>query len=428
MKRILMVAFQYPPMAGTSGTQRTLRFAEELPALGWQPRVLTVHPSAYVETDPAPGAVPPATPLLRTGALDTARHLSLFGKYPGWLARPDRWVSWLATAVPAGLRAVRRFRPDVLWSTYPIATAHLVGYWIARLTGLPWVADFRDPMAHDGYPADPAVWRSFLRTEQKVFAQARRMVFVTDGAAALYRSRYPAAAARVAVIENGYDEGAFQDAAAASAGQAPPGPGPTVLLHSGVVYPEWRHPGPLFAALRALLDAGSLAPGDLVLRFRASGHDDFIASLARTHGVQQCVQVLPALGYRAALAEMLQADALLLLQSGGCNDQIPAKAYEYLRAGRPVLALTDPAGDTAGLMRRAGLPDLAALDDAPAIAQALARFVQAVRAGGAARPQGRAVESMSRARRSAELAVLLDQVAAEHRDEPGRGPARRNSR
>ena len=174
-----MIAFQFPPFAMSSGVQRTLRFVQQLPANGWQPLVLSAHPRAYsaVASDLL-ADIPAGTVVERAFALDTARHLAIAGRYPAILARPDRWRSWVLGAIPAGLRLIQRFRPDVLWSTYPIATAHLIARRLQRLSGLPLVADFRDPMAQDGYPEDPRTWRAFDRIERAVAGVAARMVFV----------------------------------------------------------------------------------------------------------------------------------------------------------------------------------------------------------------------------------------------------------
>ncbi|MBB3294082.1 glycosyltransferase involved in cell wall biosynthesis [Mitsuaria sp. BK045] len=422
MRRVLMVSFQFPPMAGSSGVQRALRFAQQLPALGWSPSVLTAHPRAHAHTgDDLLEEIPPELPVRRAFALDAARHLSIGGRYPGFLARPDRWHSWLLGAVPAGLRLIRQTRPDAIWSTYPIPTAHLVGYWLSRLSGLPWVADFRDPMAHDGYPADPVLWRSFAAVERKVFARAARCTFTTPGAARLYAQRFPAAADRLRVIENGYSEAAFQQAEravrmeganASSSATASTTAGPRVLLHSGVVYPDWRSPARLFEALAAAKVAGRVDAARLRLRLRATAHDDFVLALARRLDVADLVEVAPPLPYADALAEMLRADALLLLQSNDCNDQIPAKAYEYLRARRPVLTLADLAGDTAQLMRRAGLPRIAALEDGPGVAAVLDRFLDDLFHGRAALPAASAIAAASRESRTGELARVLDEACA----------------
>ncbi|WP_431475824.1 hypothetical protein [Massilia eburnea] len=114
--------------------------------------------------------------------------------------------------------------------------------------------------------------------------------------------------------------------------------------------------------------------------------------------------------YQAALAEMLTVDGLLLLQASNCNHQIPAKLYEYLRARRPIMALTDAAGDTATTLRAAGVDTIAPLDDSAGIKQGLLHFLQLARAGRAPLPTPAAVAAASRQARTAELARLFDSV------------------
>lgn len=407
-----MIAFHFPPLAGSSGIQRTLRLVQHLPALGWQPLVLTVGPAAYEQTGgDLVTEVPHDTVVRRAIAFDTARHLALRGRYFASMARPDRWVSWQWDGVRQGLQLIREYRPEVIWSTYPIATAHVIGQRLHASTGLPWIADFRDPMAQEGYPADPVTWGHYQRIERLTLQQAALSVFTTPGAADLYRKRYPTAARRIAVIENGYDEDTF-----ANIPEAPPVPNstarrPAVLLHSGIVYPSERDPTQFFAALRILVDSGGIHPGDLLVRFRAAVHDELLRGLASQHGVQAYVDIVPSLPYREALAEMVSADALLVLQASNCNEQIPAKIYEYLRAGRPIIALTDQAGDTAGVLRQAGLGAIAPLDSARDIAALLQTFVPRLRAGSAALPDPSVVKRASRKERAAVLAAHLNHIA-----------------
>lgn len=409
----MMIAYHFPPMAGSSGIQRTLRFALGLPKYGWEASVLTAHHRAYDRTNTdLLHMLPPNLKVVRSFALDARRHLSLFGKYPAWVARPDRWVTWLLGALASGLLMIRQRRPEVLWSTYPIATAHLIGYWLARISGVPWVADFRDPMAHDGYPTDSKTWNSYLAVEQRVFSLARAAVFATPGAARLYQQRYASSATQVGQIANGYDEASFVDAEhrAAASGRRALNPGRITLLHSGVVYPEWRDPSAMFAAIRQLLDHGELDPSALRLRFRAAEHEDFVAHLAAMHSLGDMVELLPPVDYEQALAEMLCADGLFVLQSKGCNDQVPAKLYEYFRTGVPILALTDPSGDTAGAMRNAGLPHVAALEASAEIAPTLARFLDAIRDRSAPVAHAESVRACSRDEHTRQLAELFDKI------------------
>jgi glycosyltransferase involved in cell wall biosynthesis len=315
--------------------------------------------------------------------------------------------------VRQGLKLIDEFKPDVIWSTYPIATAHVIASKLHRKTGIPWVADFRDPMAQDGYPADPLTWQSYQRIEAAAVTQARFCVFTTPGAARMYQQRYPDAADRIVVLENGYDEESFASLPPPTASGGAPlcGKRAMRLLHSGIVYPSERDPVQLFEALGRLHKAGTLSPADLRIRFRASVHDDLLQDLAKLHGAQDFIETCGPISYREALAEMLTVDALLVLQASNCNAQIPAKIYEYLRADKPILALTDPEGDTADVMRRAGLNQIARLDSADEIAAMLPALVRDWQQGKAKRPEASAVQQASRQGRSKALTALLDQVA-----------------
>src|SRR5690349_14608962 len=103
-RRVLLIGYHYPPVSGSSGVQRILKFSRYLPEFGWQPSVLTVTPSAYQATNPELLAeIPPGVKVRRAFAFDTARRLSVFGRYPQFLALPDRWASWFLGAIPAGL-------------------------------------------------------------------------------------------------------------------------------------------------------------------------------------------------------------------------------------------------------------------------------------------------------------------------------------
>jgi glycosyltransferase involved in cell wall biosynthesis len=415
VKRVLMIAFHFPPLRGSSGIQRTLKFAKYLLGFGWNPVVLSAHPRAFVNAgDDQLRDIPAEVPVHRAFALDTSRHLSIRGRYLGALALPDRWVSWAVGAVPAGWRLARRYRPDVIWSTYPIATAHLIGLCLHRLTGIPWVADMRDPMTDEGYPSNPLTRRVYRWIERQTVAHCSVAVCTTPGAIRMYQRRFPHIPAdRFALIENGYDEENFAEAD----GLAPEGQAqqPFVLVHSGVIYPSERDPVPLFAAMAALLEQGVLKPGAFRLVLRATGHDAYLAELIRQHGIESLVTLATHVPYREALAEMLSAGGLLILQASNCNHQIPAKLYEYLRAGRPILALTDPEGDTAAALRDAGIDSIAPLDSKDAIIDAIARFVPLALAGRAPAASAQAVAANSRRARSAQLARLLDRVAHPHR-------------
>jgi glycosyltransferase involved in cell wall biosynthesis len=408
MKRLLMVAYHFPPFAASTGIQRTLGFARHLPAFGWEPLILTAHPRAYEHRNSEHMNVSFPMIVEQAFALDAARQLSLMGRYAAFTARPDRWISWWLGAVPKGLAMIRKYRPDAIWSTYPIATAHKIACTLQRLSGLPWMADFRDPMAQDGYPEDPKTWQSFKRIEEATLRKAARAVFVTHGAARMYRNRYAELPeSRICVVENGYEEESF--AGLPGAERSPLNPGKITLLHSGVVYPSERDPTQLFAALRRLMNEDPRLADRLRVRLRASGHEPLLSRLIEASGVAQIVELAPPVPYREALQEMMRADGLLVLQAANCNDQVPAKVYEYLRCGRPILALTDPGGETAALLRRARADAIAPLDSEGEIHSALRLFLAQMLTGRPVLPDPAFAREGSRRARTREFVGMLEE-------------------
>lgn len=413
----LLIAYHFPPIHGSSGLQRTLRFAQHLQAFGWRPIVLTVTPGAYTSVVEARGnEVPSGVEVFRAFGLDTARHLSVFGRYPLALALPDRWSTWRFAAVPLAMRIIARRSVDVLWSTFPIATAHRIGLEVARRSALPWVAEFRDPMWQGHYPPEPEINAAWRRLESDVFESAQAVVVTTPGALKQYRQRFPAFPSnRLKLIENGYDEETFKRAEADRAESRPDNsrPRPITLLHSGVVYRSERDPTQLFAAVAALKRCGRLTADDYRIVFRASGDEVGYGGDVAALGIDDIVQLEPPIDYLDALREMLDADAVLLLQAANCNAQIPAKLYEYLRAGRPILALTDPAGDTARTLDAAGAGRIARLDSREEIEAVLVEFVRDVHAGAARRPTAETVAAYSRKSQAGLLASVLDELVDE---------------
>ncbi|WP_300284343.1 glycosyltransferase [Nitrosomonas sp.] len=411
VKRVLMIAYHFPPMHGSSGMQRTLRFARYLPDHGWEPIVLAPSPRAYQQTDSGQLAdIPQQVRVHRAFALDTARHLTVMGRYPRVLALPDRWVSWWLGAVPAGWALIKKYKPDVIWSTYPIATAHLIGLSLHRLTGIPWVADFRDPMVQPDYPADPLTYRAFERVENKTVEHCSRAVFTTPGTLKDYQARFShIPSSRFHLIENGYDE--FSFASIIPSVNQTSKPGRITLLHSGIIYPSERDPTCLFDALSALLKRNVINADSLHIILRASHHENYLQSLINRFEIGSIVSLAPPVSYNEALAEMLAVDGLLLLQAANCNNQIPAKLYEYLRAQRPILALTDPAGDTAEKLKNMGIDTIAPLDSKEAIVEGLNRFLSLLRENKAPVAPMDKIQSNSREAGAVELVHLLNKVA-----------------
>lgn len=409
-KRLLVVAYHFPPIQVSSGIQRTLKFCTYLRNYGWDPLILTISPNAYQITSTDQLAeIPEDLVVERAFGLDTARQLSIAGKYFRWMAQPDRWVSWWPAGVRTGMRMIRRFRPDAIFSTFPIATAHLIGLSLCKRSGLPWVADFRDSMTEANYPSDPLTRRTHRWIEQATILRCQKAVFTTEATRQMYAQRYPEVPdSRWVVIENGFDEENFRDAEADLTPSRPGVPGQVTLVHSGTLYPTERDPRPFFAALSMLKHAGTIDCKKLKVVLRATGHDGLYQPMISELGLSDVVRLEPPIPYRAALQEMLQADGLLLFQAACCNHQVPAKIYEYYRSGRPILALVDAAGTSARMLTAANVKTSADIADAREIAHVLRSFIASLARGRCSGVSRSLAMTHSRESRTKELATLLN--------------------
>lgn len=414
-KRVLMIAYHYPPVRTSSGIQRTLKFSSYLRDHGWEPMVLTISPRAYesVSNDQM-GEIPAGMVVERAFGLDTARHLSIKGRYVRWMAQPDRWASWWPMGVIKGLGLIRRYKPKAIFATYPIATAHLIGLTLHRLTGVPLIVDFRDAMTEPGYPVDPTTWKLHRKLEQSLIKHCSRAIFTTNGTREMYAKRYPdIPAENWAVIENGFDEENFRDAENGLEASRLGPEGQMILVHSGVLYPQERDPKPFFTALSDLKKAGEISADRLKVILRATGSDDYYRKLLSEFGIDDIVCIEPMVAYRTALQEMMRADGLLLLQGAACNKQIPAKLYEYARAGRPILALTDFASNTAELLGKLETPWIADIAESESIRKLLSNVMSKWRQGDLTGVRRNLADSCSRRARTDELVRILDALPEE---------------
>jgi glycosyltransferase involved in cell wall biosynthesis len=405
--RVLIVAYHFPPQAGSSGLLRSLKFCRYLPEFGWLPTVLTIDPRAYERTDSSQMTeVPDFVNVIRAFGLDSQRHLSLGGRYLRTSALPDRWVTWLAGAIPAGLHSIRKRKIDVILTTYPIASAVLIGYFLHVLSGRPWIVDFRDSMTEEGYPQDPQTRRIYNWIERKAIQHGSRFLFTAPATIRMYLRRYPHLRPdRCLVLPNGYDESDFADLVPkSSAGDY------LRLLHSGLIYPWERDPRPFFRALARLKAEGEISSDTLSIDLRACGSEAEYQKDAEELGIQDLVHFLPRLPYHDSLQDAAEADGLLLLQAACCDHQIPAKAYEYLRLNKPILALTTLTGDTARLLNEAGGATIVDVADENAIHAVLPEFLLQVRAGTHPLPLSAKYRSYSRQVQAERLADSMSSL------------------
>jgi glycosyltransferase involved in cell wall biosynthesis len=425
VRHALFVAFHYPPEASSSGVLRTLKYSRYLRENGWRVSVIAPNVSAYSICDPQLEAqIPPDTVVVRTPYLNTKRDLSLRGIYPAILAVPDVWIGWMPWAVRAGHQLMMRDPADVIYSTSPHATAHLIAGRLARASGAPWVTDFRDPWIED--PPEPGapnglVFRNVNRwLEKRVVHRCAAVVTSTQHLQQLLQARYAALPTpKIRAILNGYDEADFADLPTGVVARGPR----LRVVHTGNINAEFRDPIPLFEALGRLIGRGVLTASECEIRFvggGAYGESGKVSAAVAAAGLADAVTFLPRVPYEASLRELSQAEIFLLLQaSDDTVGLVPAKLYEYLRAQKPTLSLVRPGAITEVLAQTGGgwAVDPA---DGVALEHVVTEIVRAWRADQlpAHRADMKVLRNFDRRALAAELAAVFDAVTEKQGGNP----------
>lgn len=414
---LLVVAFHFPPDNSSTGVLRSLKFTSHLLDLGWRSHVLTVDPAIYANRDPALEAqIPADIRVERLPCQDAKQRWSIAGRYPAIVAVPDRFASWRGPAVRAGRSLITQGAVQAIYSTYPVPSAHLIALALKRRSGLPWIADFRDPWAGGGGHG----WRHRVdaRLERQVVCAADRVLANTDALREDFLARYPdLPATRFVTVPNGYDETDFADL-----------PAPD-REHFDIVYPgsinrSNRDPTPLLRAIGSLLRAGRLPPAltrITLLGCGPTGEQAWLRELLAAEGLSDLTQiVVERVPYRDSLQCLARAGLLVVLNEAAGETRedlayarlmVPAKVYEYLRLGRPFLVLSGEGAIPQLLARTGGGVACAAADQAR-IQRHVAQAFDTWQAGSSSTTPGDCVRQFERRRLSERLAAELEHVCS----------------
>ncbi|MBU4461387.1 MAG: glycosyltransferase [Verrucomicrobia bacterium] len=345
MKRVLVITYYWPPVVG-AGVQRVAEFCRHLPEFGYAPVALA--PAAATEPADAPcpvvrvgnrfdpaswlarkpsTAAPSVTGDARSGLLEMIR-LNLF--------IPDSRIGWRAPAVRRASELVAAERPDLIFTSAPPYTVHLVGADLKRRFGIPWVADFRDPWLE--CHAYNRVWRSPLalainrRMELDVLTTADRVTCAIESQQALFAAKTGFGRDRIVTIHNGYDGAAWS-------GEERLAPNARfVLAHYGTVYTdglEWA----VLEAIARWVRSDPARGADFTLRMVGTIPTPVRERLRALLPAEnlEISDPVPAAEVRRMLGTQ---QALLLLVNGGDLHRYshPSKVFDYMVSGNPILA------------------------------------------------------------------------------------------
>jgi len=430
MKRsLLLVTYEFPPKGGP-GVQRPLKLAKYLDREGWNVTVLTVaDPPAALMDPQLLDELPQSVRVLRAWSLEPTRLVQTlrrtqwrsrlastgtgnsYSGAPAFIVRlvqsvfsPDEKRLWAWWAVPIGMRAAARTPFDVIVSSGPPHTAHLVARELATRLQIPYAMDLRDPWVGNYFfkPLTPAHGWLTLHQETRCVDVAAAVVTTADGVTEALRGRYPGK--WVTTIHNGYDPDDLPQDVAAPTG------GPLVFTHAGT-FPDRSTPAFFLNGLALALQRDPSLADRVGVDFVGAGRDP--ESIARTTSLAAPVRWLKYVPHADSVRRLAASPATLLLLSPetGRRMTIPAKSFEYLAVGRPMLVLAGE-GDLRNLLQNVPGVRIVHPRDTPAVAAAIETMAAEWAAGILeGLPAGEAGK-YARPRQAAQYAELLEHICS----------------
>src|SRR6185437_14158765 len=357
---VLIFAYHFPP-DNAVGAARPARFHKYLRRFGYDCHVIT---AAHVRSQPDLSAEYVADPFIarpREGLGWQIERLVRKLFLPGVTG-----TQWAVYAYRAAMNFLEQNpgRRITILSTFPPLGTHLAAFLLARRTHLPWIADFRDPLADNPGNGDLNDFQRLIyrRLERVLVARVSVIIANTDEAETKLKSAYPASAGKIHLIWNGFDPEQRLEAL-----PLPDRPY-RVLSHVGELY-EGRSIAPLLDSFKRLIDSGRVDPGRFKIRLVGPAKASSLPAPAFVKAARDAgwLELAGPVPKDEAHLIMQTSDGLLLIQPHSTL-QVPGKLYEYLQIGRPILALLPPHSSIERVLQNSGVPYRCAYStDAPAV-------------------------------------------------------------
>jgi len=378
MKRVLIISYYWPPSGG-AGVQRWLKFVKYLRCFGWDPILYVPHNPEYPETDPSLiKDIPDGIEIMRKSIWEPYdAYKKLIGRKKeerinasflsekkknkvlenlsvwirGNLFIPDARKFWIRPSVTYLSRYLENNTPDVIVSTGPPHSMHLIAMPLARRFSIPWLADFRDPWTNIDFYKDLKLtsWadKKHHQLEKTVLKSADAVTVISETMASDLQEIQPR---NYDVITNGYDPD-----------DIPEQDDPSILpdekfsiAHIGTMVSS-RNPVPLWEALKILVNENEGFAHDLEIKL--VGKVDFtVMDSIDSYGLTQYLKRIEYMPHDEVVKCQLQSRVLLLIinQTPNAKMILTGKFFEYLAARRPVLCLGPADGDAAKIMKQTG--------------------------------------------------------------------------
>ena len=371
MKRVLIISYYWPPTGG-SGVQRWVKFAKYLPSEGWQPVIYTPENPEQLAVDESLAAeVPEDAEIVKTRIIEpyelykrvlrrsghskeavevnpvNAQNKSLLQKAAMWirgnLFRPDPRCLWIGPSVRFLKKYLAEHPVDLIVSTGPPQSMHMIGLRLSRETGLPWIADFRDPWTkifyfkHLSMTSATEKWHS--KMEKKVLDEASAVVAVSPLVQQEFQEMTDTP---VELITNGFDECDFSSEQCTEAyGGASE---EFIITHTGLFAAD-GNPTVLWDVLAEKCRTDEIFKK--LLRIKLIGKtDDQIFKALTDRGLEDSMINMGYQPHSVAVEQQRQASLLILplRKEPEYKAVLPGKLFEYLASQRPILGIGQPDG------------------------------------------------------------------------------------
>lgn len=365
MKKILIITYYWPPSGG-AGVQRWLKFSKFLPEFGYEPIILTVDErvASYAQLDHSLLAeINPGMAVHRTetfepynlyrklsnkkeipyGGFSNQKKITLFEKFSrfirGNLFVPDPRKGWNKYAYKKAAELIRKEQIEVVVTSGPPHSTHLIGKKLKRNFGIKWIADFRDPWTDiyyykDLYHIGLITWYD-RKLEESVLSEADKIITVSGEVGKLLLKKIPDSSSKIAVIPNGYDNTDFENT-------EPVHNEMFTITYTGTISMTYR--------IEQFAEAVCLLPGKVKegIKIRFIGNvPDEIVNLFYLKGIGEMVEVMGYLPHKQAVSQMKGASMLLMSIPDTPDNKgiVTGKLFEYLAACKPILAIGPKGGD-----------------------------------------------------------------------------------
>ena len=371
MKRVLIISYYWPPTGG-SGVQRWVKFAKYLPSEGWQPVIYTPENPEQLAVDESLAAeIPVEAEVIKTRIVEpyeiykkllrksghskeavevnpvNAQNKSFLQKAAMWVRgnffRPDPRCLWIGPSVRYLKKYLQEHPVDLIVSTGPPQSMHLIGRRLAKETGLPWIADFRDPWTKIFYfkhlSMTRATERWHKRMEKKVLDDASVVVAVSPLVQQEFKKMTQTP---VELITNGFDECDFAEERYHEAEGGPDRE--FYITHTGLFAAD-GNPTVLWDVLADKCASDEVFRKALKIKLIGKTDDSILAAL-RMAGLEEAVEDMGYQPHAVAVEEQRKASLLILplRKEPEYKAVLPGKLFEYLASWRPVLGIGQPDG------------------------------------------------------------------------------------